>query len=75
MYKKVRHKLTHTKELAKEQYYNGVINKAKHNTAITWKVINDILKYEVKSSHCTVDKLIDKNGQTIQDPQAIAEKI
>ena len=74
MYKEVGNKLTHTKELAKKQYYNGIIDKAKHNTALIWKVINDILKYKVKSSHCIVDKLMDENGQTIQDPQAIADK-
>ena len=73
-YKEVKNKLTHTKELAKKQYYNGIIDKAKHNTALIWKVINDILKHKVKSSHCIVDKLIDENGQTIQDPQAIADK-
>ena len=44
LYKEVRNKLTHTKELAKNQYYNGIIDKAKHNTALIWKVINDILK-------------------------------
>ena len=75
MYTEVRNKLTHSKELAKKQYYNGIIDKAKHNTAIIWKVINDILKYKVKSSHCIVGKLIDENGQTIQDPQAIADKL
>ena len=32
-------------------------------------------KYKVKSFHCIVDKLIDKNGQTIQDPHAIADKL
>ena len=47
LYKEVRNKLTHIKELAKKQYYNVIIDKAKHNTALIWKVINDILKYKV----------------------------
>ena len=54
-------------------YYNDIINKAKHNTAFIWKVINDILKFKKKSSNCSVEKLVDSKGNTVEDSQVIAD--
>ena len=59
--------------MSKKLYYNDIINKAKHNTAFIWKVINNILKFKKKSSNCSVEKLVDSNGNTVEDSQVIAD--
>ena len=73
LYKVYRNKLTHLKEISKKMYYNDIINKAKHDSSLIWRVINDILKFKKKSSNCSIEKLVNENGEIIQHPQEVAE--
>ena len=49
-YKKSRNLLTHMKELAKKAYYKDQLEKNCLDTGLLWKSINDIVKYNQKSS-------------------------
>ena len=65
-YKIFRDKLTHIKELAKQNHYQLLIKYSKHNIKILWKTINDIIRFNKrKANH--IGNLLNEKGDIIAD--------
>ena len=48
-YKTYRNKLTHLKEISKQNYYKQAFQKCHHDTKKTWKLVNEIIAIKNKS--------------------------
>ena len=67
-YKKFRNKLTHIKETAKQNYYKNKIDQAGSDSGKTWKVINELMKKNVKSNNIPHELVVnDKHYSNQQD--------
>ena len=66
-YKKCRNKLTHVKAKAKQKHYKNLFKDA-HDTADTWRCINQLLRK-------TKPKTIETDGKSITSPQNICNEI
>ena len=73
-YKVYRNKLTHIKELSKKLYYNELITKSKHNSALIWKSINNITQ-RTKNYDLFINKIIDKSNHLVYDSKQICETL
>ena len=59
-----RNKLTHLKELSKQNYFKNIINTSKNGTKLLWKTITDIVKHRRKHSNYT-EEFCNEVGQKI----------
>ena len=73
-YKVYRNKLTHIKELSKKLYYNELITKSKHNSALIWKSINNLTQ-RTKNYDLFINKIIDKSNHLMYDSKQICETL
>ena len=74
MFKIYRNKLTHIKEQFKKLYYNELITKFKHNSALIWKSINNIT-YRTKTYDLFINKIINENNHQVYDSKQICETL
>ena len=71
-YKKYRNTLNRALECTKRNYYSKILIQNKHDIGKVYERINEICKLKSKK-RVLPNKIVDKTGSHIEDPQYIAE--
>ena len=70
IYKSFRNKLTCLVRVARKNYYDDKLDKARSNSKQTWKILNEVINRRVAKSLCLGS--FTKNGMEISNPTDIA---